>query len=232
MTISTAPSPLSYDGDGSTTGFSITWKYFAKSHVVATLRDSSGVETVQTLTTHYTLTDAGVSTGGTLTMVTAPATGETLVITSEPPNTQATDIPLGGSFPASSVEDALDLASQVSQKVESLFDRALRVPKTDTRSASQLELPNETDRAGNFLAFDSNGDTTAVASVITESTVTSFMETVLDDTTAPAARATLGAISAGDMRRHAGLSLFNAQTGRAMAMDNAGNMTLFNQVFS
>lgn len=34
------------------------------------------------------------------------------------------------------------------------------------------------------------------------------------------------------IRRDAGLSIFKAQTGRAMAMDNAGNMTLFNQVYS
>ena len=33
-------------------------------------------------------------------------------------------------------------------------------------------------------------------------------------------------------RRDSGLSLFKAQTGRAMAMENAGNMTLINQVFS
>ena len=36
----------------------------------------------------------------------------------------------------------------------------------------------------------------------------------------------------GTIKRQAGLSLFNAQTGRAMAMENAGNMTLANQVFS
>ena len=36
----------------------------------------------------------------------------------------------------------------------------------------------------------------------------------------------------GNMRRQAGVSLFKAQTGRHMAMDNAGNMTLFHQVFS
>lgn len=36
----------------------------------------------------------------------------------------------------------------------------------------------------------------------------------------------------GNIRRQSGLSLFKAQTGRAMAMENAGNMTLANQVFS
>lgn len=35
-----------------------------------------------------------------------------------------------------------------------------------------------------------------------------------------------------DAKRHAGMALFKAQTGRAMAMDIAGNMPLFHQVFS
>jgi len=116
MTISTAAVPLSYAGNDSTTDFAVTWIYIAKSHVVVTLRDAAGVETLQILDTDYTLTDPGDT--GTVGMTNAPATGETLVITSEPPNTQETDIPLGGSFPARSVEDALDLASQVSQKVD------------------------------------------------------------------------------------------------------------------
>ena len=156
MTVSTAPTPLSYDGNSSTTDFPITWKYNAKSHVVATLRSSTGTETVWALTTNYTLTDPGDT--GTLTAVTAPATGETLVITLEPPNTQSSDFPLGGDFPSTTVEDGLDLAAQRDAKVEALFDRALRVPKTDSITGSDLELPIDTDRASKFLAFDADGN--------------------------------------------------------------------------
>lgn len=191
MTISTPAEPLSYPGDDTATPLPITWSYDAKSHVVATLRASDGTESTWVLDTDYAITDAGEN--GTLTPTTGAATGETVVITSEPPNTQLTDIPLGGDFPAKSVEDALDVASQVSQKIEVLFDRALRVPKTDTRSGSQLELPNETDRASNFLGFDTNGDPVAIASAITETPVSTFAETYLDETTATATRAVLGA---------------------------------------
>lgn len=162
MTISTPAAPLSYAGDGIVVDFAVTWVYVAKAHVVATLRDAAGVETVQVLDTDYSLTDPGDT--GTLTMVVEPASGETLVITSEPPSTQETDIPLGGSFPARAVEDSLDVASQVSNKIENSFDRALRVPKTDLRSGSDLELPNETDRANRVLSFDADGrPTTSVA---------------------------------------------------------------------
>lgn len=41
-----------------------------------------------------------------------------------------------------------------------------------------------------------------------------------------------GSSITGNSKRQFGLSLFKAQTGRHMVMDNAGNMTLFHQVFS
>ena len=190
MTISTAPTPLSYSGDGSTVAFPITWKYNAKSHIVATLRSSSGTETTWALTTNYTLTDPGDT--GTLTAVVAPASGETLVISLEPPNTQSSDIPLGGEFPSVTVEDGLDLAAQRDQKIQSLFDRSLRVPRTDTKTGSALELPIDTSRANKYLAFDADGDPIASAAAAGTAVVSPFMETVLDDSTAAAARTTLG----------------------------------------
>src|SRR3989304_4547580 len=152
MTISTEPTPLSYDGDDSTIAFPVTFKYFVKSHVIATLRSAAGTETVWVLNTDYTLTAADVDAGGTLTATTAPATNQTLVITLEPPNTQSESLPLGGSFPSSSVEDGLDLATQRDSKIENLVDRCIRVPVTDTQSGSELELPIDSDRANMFLA--------------------------------------------------------------------------------
>ena len=193
MTVSTAPTPLSYDGNGSTTAFPISWKYNAMSHVVATLRSSTGTETVWALTTNYTLTDPDDT--GTLTAVVAPATGETLVITLEPPNTQSSDIPLGGAFPSATVENGLDLAAQRDAKIQALFDRALRVPKTDTVTGSSLELPIDTDRASMFLAFDADGVPIAAAGTSADlGPVSVFINTLLDDTTEAAARTTLGAV--------------------------------------
>ena len=192
MTVSTEHIPLSFNGDGSTVNFAITWKYFAKSHVVATLRSAAGVETVWALTTNYTLTAAGVEAGGTLTAVVAPATGEKLVITLEPPNTQDASLPLGGAFPSPSVEDGLDLSAQRDSKFKNLLNRTFRVPVTDTQSGSNLEFPIDSSRASKYLSFDVNGKPIAVAGTTNTPTVSSFMETVLDDASAAAARTTLG----------------------------------------
>ena len=197
MTVSTAPTPLSYSTDGSPPSYAITWKYNAKSHVVATLRSSAGAETVWALTTNYTLTDPGDS--GTLTPTVIPATGQTLVITLEPPNTQSSDIPLGGDFPSTTVEYGLDLSAQRDAKIEALFLRALRVPKTDTQTGSLLEIPIDSLRASKFLSFDANGKPIAAAGTSANlGPVSSFIDTLLDDTTAAAARTTLGSTTVGD----------------------------------
>ena len=219
MTVSTAPTPLSYSTTGSPASYAITWKYNAKSHVVVTLRSAAGVETVWALTTNYTLTDPGDS--GTLTPVVIPDTGQTLVITLEPPNTQSSDLPLGGAFPSATVEDGLDLSAQRDAKIESLFLRALRVPKTDTITGSDLELPIDTDRASMFLAFDANG--APIASVGTSANlgpVSSFIDTLLDDTTAAAARTTLGAVGLTGDESIAGAKTFTG------VLDATGGMTI------
>ena len=232
MTISTAPTPLSYNGDGSTTAFSITWKYFTKSHVVAILRSSTGVETVWVLGSDFTLSAAGVSSGGTLTATTAPATNETLVITLEPPNTQDKSIPLGGPFPSTNVEDGLDEAAQRDSKIQEILDRMLRVPKTDKQTGSSLDLPIDSDRASKFLSFDADGKPIAAAGTSANlGPVSAYIDTLLDDADAATARATLG-VNIGSIKRQFGLSFFKAQTGRAMAMDIAGNIPLNHQVFS
>ena len=211
MTVSTAPTPLTYAGNGSTTDFPITWKYNAKSHVVATLRSTAGAETVWVLTTNYTLTDPGDT--GTLTAVAAPATGETLVITLEPPNTQSSDIPIGGAFASTNVEDGLDLAAQRDAKIEALFLRALRVPKTDTKTGSSLELPIDTDRASKFLAFDADGVPIAAAGTSADlGPVSVFINTLLDDTTAADARTTLGSVGLTGDETVAGNKTFSGST--------------------
>src|SRR5688500_931268 len=91
-------------GNGVTTVFSFTFKVFATTDVVVVLTDEDGIETTQTNPTHYSVTlnpNQNTSPGGSVTMVTAPATGELLTITSAVPNTQGVNIQnLSGFYPA------------------------------------------------------------------------------------------------------------------------------------
>jgi hypothetical protein len=80
MTVSSSTARVSYSGNGSTQAFAVPFYFLSSSHLLVTLRSSAGVETPQVLGTDYTVTGAGVLTGGTVTMTTAPASGATLVI--------------------------------------------------------------------------------------------------------------------------------------------------------
>ena len=193
MTISTEPVPLSYNGDDATVDFAITWKYFSKSDVRVTHRSAAGVETTWALTTNFTLTDADVDAGGTLTAVTAPASGTSITIELDTPNTQPSSFPLGGDFPSDATEDAIDRLTQIAAKIEQLFNRSMRVPITDTQTGSLLELPIDSSRASKFLSFDANGKPIAAAGTSADlGPVSSYINTLLDDADAATARTTLG----------------------------------------
>ena len=120
MTVSSGISSVSYSGNGATTGFSYTFKIFADSDLVVSLRDNAtGVSTTQTLTTDYTVSGAGTNSGGTVTFVTAPASGKTVIIRRELPFTQETDYVENDPFPAQAHEDALDKLTMLTQQIDS-----------------------------------------------------------------------------------------------------------------
>ena len=194
MTITTPPTPLSYPGDGNQTQFPISWKYFDKTHVTALLRDATNGETIWSLGSDFLLTTAGLDSGGTLTATIAPASGETLVIDIDVPQTQVSPLPLGGDFPSTTVETMVDLTVQRTSKLETTFDRTFLVPNTDARKGSDLLLPIDADRASNFLAFDAEGRPVAAAGTSADlGPVSAYINTLLDDADAATARATLEA---------------------------------------
>lgn len=197
MTVTTSMAKVSYAGNGSTTVFAVTFRFLEKSHVVATLRDTNGVETTWFEGTHYTLSGAGGA-SGTLTVKTTPtdytpASGETLVITRNVPRTQETDYGENDSFPAETHERALDKLTMLSQQQDESTDRALVVPLSDT--AADLSLPIDSLRASKFLAFDATGQPIAAAGTTSDfKPVSAFIDTLLDDGDAATARGTLGAV--------------------------------------
>lgn len=164
MTVSSTVSKVSYSGNGSTTTFTVSFYFLDNTHLKVIKRSSLGVETTLTLTTDYTVTGAGVLSGGSITTTVAPALGETLVIVRNVPLTQEVDYQANDPFPAETHEKALDKLTMEVQQVSSTIGNALRFPDTDSSSLSAV-LPSVANRAGNYLAFDSIGQPIAAGSI-------------------------------------------------------------------
>lgn len=161
MTVASAISRVSYAGNGSTTAFSVPYYFLENSHLQVIL-SVGGVDTVQTITTNYTVTGAGNQAGGTVTMTVAPAMGTQLTILRDVPATQETDYTANDPFPAESHERALDKLTMLVQENDVRAARAVRGPVTDSESINMI-LPAAADRADGILQFDTNGAANVVS---------------------------------------------------------------------
>lgn len=155
MTLSSTVSRVSYAGNGVTTAFSFPYYFLSTSDLVVILTASDGTQTTKTLTTHYTVTGAGVQAGGTVTMITAPASGETLVIYRDPAQTQDLDLVENDPMPAEELEKRLD---KLTMEVQRLSDRLSRtVTLTDGYAGSFSPLLPGTIPTSSYLRTSGDG---------------------------------------------------------------------------
>lgn len=188
MTIAKTSRRIQYAGNGSVQAFSFPYRFFADSDLdVFITTDATGVQVQKTLTTDYTVSNNGDETGGTVTMVTPPASGETLTILGDIPLTQGTDYTDNDPFPATAHEAALDRLTLQVQELEEKLSRALKVQESDDIST----LPSAVDRASKYAAYDASGNPIASSATPPTALVSTFMETLLDDTSILEAKSTL-----------------------------------------
>jgi len=156
MTVSSSTAKVSYSGNGATQAFAVPFYFLADSQLLVILRASTGAETTQVLGVNYTVTDAGVLTGGTVTMTVAPPTGSTLVIVRNVPLTQETDLQPNDRLPAETLEQSIDKLTMITQQLDEESARSLKFPVSDA-SAFDPTLPVSSDRAGKYLKFNASG---------------------------------------------------------------------------
>jgi hypothetical protein len=157
MTVSSSTNRVSYAGNGSTTVFPYTYKIFDQDDLTVILRAANGVETTKTITSDYTVSGVGNAGGGNVTMLTAPASGETLVILREQDLIQELDIVPNDPFPADSLEGALDKLTFMVQQHEETLGRTIKASRTNTITGAEFTIL-AADRANKVFAFDSAGD--------------------------------------------------------------------------
>ena len=138
MTISSVTkSSTQYNGDDSTVAFSTSFVFDVEGSL-----DVYVDSTLQTITTHYTVSGGGTPPAtGTVTMVTAPATGEVLTIQRVTPRTQGTDYVENDAFPAASHEAALDKTTLLIQEIEESLSRTVLQDVTTTITDLTLPAP-------------------------------------------------------------------------------------------
>jgi hypothetical protein len=142
MTISSTGTRFSYSGNGATTVFSFPRQFFADADLDVYLVDNTTkVATLQVLATHYTVSGAGSPSGGSVTMLTAPATGKTLVIARDTAASQGLDLDNVTSLPMTSLEAALDRAMMVVDEVKAAISRAIMYPIYGLASSFNWTMP-------------------------------------------------------------------------------------------
>ena len=140
MTVSSETSRNSYTGNDVTVEFAVSFYFLANTDIKVILYNSTAdTETELTETTHYTLVGAGEAAGGTLTMITAPASNEQLVILRDVSVTQERDYIEHSNFPAESHEQALDKLTMLIQQYLDKLERVIRFRETSSFSDIEME---------------------------------------------------------------------------------------------
>ena len=157
MTVSSSTSRVQFNGNGSTTVFAYSFKIFDEDDLTVIVRSANGTETVKTITTHYTVSGVGNAGGGNVTMLTAPASGETLTILREQDLVQELDLVENDPFPAQSLEDALDKLTFIVQQHDEELGRSIKASRTNTIGSTEFTV-SAADRASKVFAFNSAGE--------------------------------------------------------------------------
>lgn len=194
--------------------------------------------TLLTLTTNYTVTGAGVTGGGSITLVSGATAGDILTIVRDVPVKRVTDFPTSGPFNVDALNSDLDRLTAMVQQQEALDSRSLRLDQFDTPNTLNT-LPAKADRVGRVLQFNSstgqpeagpttseianaqtyatNASTSATAAAASASTASSAASSTAGSVTAAAASASAASTSASN----ASTSALNASTSASNASTSA-----------
>jgi len=152
MAVSSTTSKVSYTASASQTVFAYTFKIFADADLKVYVND-----VLKTLTTDYTVSDAGETAGGNVTFGTGLSASDSVVIERVLTLTQGTDYVENDPFPAETHEDALDRLTFITQQHQDALDRTVKFATTVTDVGDVEVLGSATARASKLFAFDSSG---------------------------------------------------------------------------
>ena len=219
MAFSNATRLSQHNGNGVTTAFPTGFYFLQDSDILVTLTSSSGVNTVKSLTTDYTVTGALSSAGGTVTMLVAPASGEKLTIERTVSLTQETDYISGDAFPSETHERGLDKAMMAASQASDQIGRAFRIRSSDG-NLSEVALV-----ANGILGTTAGGAATIMTGAQVQ-TLLNLPATVIDQPTKTFADSTARAAATPDFLGQLGVQL-NTSTVYIGTSIAAGGWTVY-----
>ncbi len=165
MTVPSTTTRVQYTCDGVTTVFPVAIQAYYATDFDVVLTTVAGAELMLTLNSDYTMATSGslVPPDWTLTCTDAapwPA-GATLQIILNPTQTQNTIYNQGQAFPSAALQANIDRLTQMVLRLQDQLNRCLRFPDGDPVLTSLL--PGYASRAGDYLAFDTQGNAVLLA---------------------------------------------------------------------
>ena len=145
---------VQYTATSGQTVFTVPFEFFAN----ADLKVYQNA-TLKTITTHYTVTGAGVTGGGTVTFVTGATLNDVITIVRDVAVARVTDFPTSGPFVIEDLNTDLDRLTAMIQQQETKLARSVRLDDFDTPNTFNV-LPVKASRAGKIMAFDTDGNVT------------------------------------------------------------------------
>lgn len=116
-----------------------------------------------TLTSDYTITGAGVTGGGAITLVSGALLGDIITIVRDIAVKRVTDFPLSGPFNIEALNTDLDRLTAIAQEAETQLDaRVLRLADSDQPSTLS-PIPDKASRVAKLFYWDSDGQPAVLA---------------------------------------------------------------------
>lgn len=189
--VSSEVSRTDYVGNGSVAAYATTYPVKATTEVLVFTQDADGQDVELTLGADYS---AVLSTAGlcTITLTAGNLTsGYKISLQRGIPYTQTYNPAQSGAYNAASLGTALDRLNMEIIRLKGDVDRAIKIPYLEAGGDSVTKLDdNAASRANQAVVFDASGN--AMVGGTVGVSASAFAQTILDDTSADAARTTLG----------------------------------------
>ena len=169
MTISNENTRVVVTAGGLST-FTYNFRILNAADLLVILKSAAGVETTQTLTTHYTVTGVGNAGGGTIVFGSTPTATDVVNIVLDPGLTQLLDFTAAGPFPAESLESGLDSQLNMNKRSRDLVDRSPKLPDGDV------------DGSGAYDAKSNRIKSLGTPTATTDATTKTYVDALVNNT--------------------------------------------------